>query len=158
MQRDAVTCNELSVVRLWKHCDWEFCSLCPSSQQCSSFYSSPSTQEHKKEVVREADYLESVLHKSHSCSPHTNIMCSSKSCDLQSHSAKYYPNPQVYFLSLSHTHTPTHFRPHPSHRLFISSFTEPGDIIHPECNIAVGHHWFLNAFLHLEIKYRICRV
>ncbi|XP_053543572.1 nesprin-2 isoform X2 [Ictalurus punctatus] len=63
-------------------------------QQCSSFYSSPSTQEHKKEVVREADYLESVLHKSHSCSPHTNIMCSSKSCDLQSHSAKYYPNPQ----------------------------------------------------------------
>ncbi|XP_026779824.3 nesprin-2 isoform X1 [Pangasianodon hypophthalmus] len=63
-------------------------------QQCSSFYSSPSMQEHKGEEVKEADYLENVLLKRHSCSPHTNNMCSTKSCDLRSHSAKRYPNPQ----------------------------------------------------------------
>ncbi|MCJ8740147.1 hypothetical protein PDJAM_G00055430 [Pangasius djambal] len=63
-------------------------------QQCLSFYSSPSMQEHKGEEVKEADYLENVLLKRHSCSPHTNNMCSTKSCDLQSHSAKRYPNPQ----------------------------------------------------------------
>ncbi|KAK3561127.1 hypothetical protein QTP86_028287 [Hemibagrus guttatus] len=63
-------------------------------QQYSRFYSSTSMQEHKGEEVREADYLENVPLKSHSCSLHTNNMCSIKSCDLQTHSAKRYPSPQ----------------------------------------------------------------
>ncbi|XP_058269838.1 nesprin-2 isoform X3 [Hemibagrus wyckioides] len=62
--------------------------------QYSRFYSSTSMQEHKEEEVREADYLENVPLKRRSCSPHTNNMCSTKSCDLQSHSAKRYPSPQ----------------------------------------------------------------
>ncbi|XP_060800057.1 uncharacterized protein si:ch211-137a8.2 isoform X2 [Neoarius graeffei] len=69
--------------------------------QCSSLYSSPFTQEHKgEEEVREADYLENVLLKRRSCSPHTNNMCS-KSYDLQSHSAKHYPSPQCMKAKLN---------------------------------------------------------
>ncbi|XP_058269840.1 nesprin-2 isoform X5 [Hemibagrus wyckioides] len=65
-----------------------------TQQTYSRFYSSTSMQEHKEEEVREADYLENVPLKRRSCSPHTNNMCSTKSCDLQSHSAKRYPSPQ----------------------------------------------------------------
>lgn len=63
---------------------------------------------HKGEEVGEADYLENVLLKRQSCLPHTNNMCSTKSCDLQSKSTKRYPSSQVYFslaLSLSLTQT-----------------------------------------------------
>ncbi|XP_046719604.1 nesprin-2 isoform X2 [Silurus meridionalis] len=70
-------------------------------QQCSSFYTSASTQEHKGEEVRVADYLENVLLKRRSCSSHTNNMCSTKSCDLQSHSAKHYSSTQRMKRSLN---------------------------------------------------------
>ncbi|XP_060744664.1 nesprin-2 isoform X1 [Tachysurus vachellii] len=61
-------------------------------QQYSRFYSS--TFMHKGEEVGEADYLENVLLKRQSCLPHTNNMCSTKSCDLQSKSTKHYPSSQ----------------------------------------------------------------
>lgn len=105
MQRDAVACNEFSVVHLRA---LSVLFSCPFSHQCSSFFTLPSTQEHKGEEVREADYLEKELLKRRPCLTYANNMCSTKSCDLQSHSAKHYPNPQVYSLSLSHSLTHTH--------------------------------------------------
>ncbi|XP_053363614.1 nesprin-2 isoform X3 [Clarias gariepinus] len=83
-------------------------------QQCTRFYSSLSTQDHKREKVKEADYLENVPLKRHSCSPHTNNMCSTVSCDLQSPSAKPYPKSQCmkerlsFSQSVKDSNTKTH--------------------------------------------------